>query len=315
MAQITKVFARQIYDSRGNPTVEVDVWAEKAKGRFGVPSGASTGSKEAVELRDGGSGFNGKAVSKAVTNVNKVLGPRLVGMDVSDQEGIDKLMIKLDGTKNKSKLGANAILGCSIACAKAAAASKEVGIYEYLNPKSTKIPVPFMNVINGGAHAGNNLEFQEHMIAPVGAKNFAEAYQICSEIYSSLREEIVKRYGRSATNIGDEGGYAPPIDDTDTALDLIETAVSASGHSKKVRMALDVAATEFYNKPGYVIGEKTYSRGELIDYYKELEKSYPIVSIEDPFAESDWAGFVKITKLFVLIFINMFLMILPIRQG
>lgn len=296
MAEITKVFARQILDSRGNPTVEVDVYCGEALGRAGVPSGASTGSHEAVELRDGGKEFGGKGVQKAVKNVNKILGPKLVGMDAGSQKEVDRCLIDLDGTENKSKLGANAILGCSLACAKAAAAAEGVSIHEWLKPGSKVLPVPFMNVINGGMHAGNTLDFQEHMLAPVGLKSFEEAVQACSEIYSVLGQILKSKYGRSAVNIGDEGGYAPPIERTEEALFVLEEAIGESGYLRKVKLALDVAANEFYKDGMYLVAGKVLNTEDMVQYYKGLVKDYPIISIEDPFAEEDWEGFAGLTK-------------------
>lgn len=296
MAKITKVFARQILDSRGNPTVEVDAWCGKFLGRAGVPSGASTGTHEAVELRDGGKKFGGKGVLKAVENVNKIIGPKLVGMDASGQAEIDKFMIGLDGSPDKSKLGANASLGCSLACAKAEAAAEGISVYKYLNPKGKRLPVPFMNVINGGAHAGNSLDFQEHMIVPLGMKSFSEAVRACSEVYFGLGEILEKKYGKDATNIGDEGGYAPPLESTEEALGLLGEAIENSGYSGKMKLALDVAATGFFKGGEYIVANNKYDRAGLIDYYMWLAKEHPLVSIEDAFAEEDWEGFVEITK-------------------
>ena len=296
MQKITKVSARQILDSRGMPTVEVDVFVGKCLGRAGVPSGASTGSREAAELRDGNKRYRGKGVCKAVKNVNRVMAPKLVGMDASDQEGIDKLLNGLDGTKNKSKLGANAILGCSVACAKAAAESSGMSVHKYLNPKAKLLPVPFMNVINGGAHAGNDLDFQEILIAPIGAESFCEATQICSEVYYALKEVILKKYGKNAVNVGDEGGYAPPLQRTEEALELVAKAIENEGYTEKVKLALDAAANEFHSKGVYLVAGEKHDCGTLLDYYKGLVSSFPIVSIEDPFAENDWEGFTHITK-------------------
>jgi len=296
MVNISKVFARQILDSRGNPTVEVDVTAGEFFGRFGVPSGASTGTFEAVELRDGGKKYGGNGVSKAVKNVNKIIAPKLVGMELSEQKIIDAFLLGLDGTKNKKKLGANAILGCSIACAKVAAAAEGKSVYKWLKPGAVRLPVPFANVINGGVHAGNSLDFQEHMIVPLGFRSVREATRACSEIYSELGRLLKRKYGKDASNVGDEGGYAAPLESTHEALALIETATKETGYSGKVKMALDVAANEFWDGEEYVVAGKNYSGTEMIDHYQKLIKDFPIVSIEDPFAEEDWEDFTEITK-------------------
>ena len=271
---ITAVNARQVLDSRGNPTVEVDVTTQDGTFTASVPSGASTGIHEAVELRDGGKAFNGKGVTKAVSNVKGVIADHIKGMDVTDIYSIDDMMFRLDGTKNKGKLGANAILGTSLACAKAGAAARKMPLYQYFGEMAGKdkfvLPVPAMNVINGGKHAGNALAFQEFMLMPVGAKSFSEAMQMGCEVYHSLKSVIKKRYGLDATNVGDEGGFAPNIKSNVEGLDILSEAIEKAGYSKEVRIAMDCAASEFYIK---------------------LVSDYPIVSIEDPFEQDDWAAY------------------------
>ncbi|ORX58110.1 enolase [Hesseltinella vesiculosa] len=301
---IAKVYARQIFDSRGNPTVEVEVTTDKGVFRTGVPSGASTGVHEAVELRDGKKGdYMGKGVLKAVENVNKVIGPALIkaGLSVLDQKAIDDFMIKLDGTKNKGKLGANAILGVSLSVAKAAAAEKGVPLYVHIadlanSKKPFVLPVPAFNVINGGSHAGNKLAMQEFMIMPTGAKSFTEAMKIGSEVYHHLKSVIKAKYGQDATNVGDEGGFAPNIQDNAEGLELLVTAIEKAGYTGKVKIAMDCAASEFYKDGKYDLDFKnpnsdptTYITGEqLTDIYKGFVDKYPVVSIEDAFDQDDW---------------------------
>lgn len=299
--EITGIVAREILDSRGNPTVEVDVYTPVAMGRAAVPSGASTGIHEALELRDGGKRYHGKGVKRAVENVNKIIAPELLGMDVTLQRDIDMLMLELDGTENKSNLGANAILGVSLAVAKAAANSLGMPLYRYLGGANAYIlPVPMSNVINGGAHAGNDLDFQEFMIMPVGAKSFREAIQMVSETYHSLKKILMEKYGKLAVNVGDEGGFAPPMKEVTEPLDALVKAIEESGYKvgDEIAFALDVASSEFYEeeKNVYVVGGKEYTREELIDLYKELISTYPIVSIEDPVQEEDFEGFAMVTK-------------------
>lgn len=297
MFEIIMVEARSILDSRGNPTIEVDVYTENVIARAAVPSGASTGTHEALELRDGGKIFGGKGVEKAVRNVNKKIGPKLAGMDVRDQRLIDELMLELDGTPNKAKLGANAILGCSLAVARAAAYELELPLYQYIGGvNSYFLPVPSMNVINGGEHAGNELDIQEHMVLPIGAKSFREAVQMCAETYHMLGSILKKKYGPGAVNVGDEGGYAPPLTSPEDPFELIVQAIDKCGYKGKLKLGLDAAASEFYEKGRYHMGGKVYTSNELIDFYKDLIKSYPIVSAEDPFAEDDWKGFIGFTK-------------------
>eukprot|EP00918_Siedleckia_nematoides_P039770 GHVU01086443.1.p2 GENE.GHVU01086443.1~~GHVU01086443.1.p2 ORF type:complete len:439 (-),score=90.56 GHVU01086443.1:66-1382(-) len=303
---ITKVHARSVYDSLGNPTVEVDVVTETGLHRAIVPSGASTGQHEAHELRDGDkTKWGGKGVTKAVENVNTVIGPKLMEakIDVKDQAAVDKFLIELDGTANKTNLGANAILGVSLAVAKAGAAEKGVPLYAHISDlagtkKPFVLPVPFMNVLNGGSHAGGRLAFQEFMIVPSSAPTFTEAMRQGAEVYANLKTLAKKKYGQSAGNVGDEGGVAPDIQTAEEALDLITEAIEKSGYTGKVHIAMDVASSEFYKEDvkKYDLDFKnpdsdptkwiTYE--QLADLYKKLATKYPIVSIEDPFAEDDW---------------------------
>jgi len=303
--------ARQIFDSRGNPTVEVDVVTAKGLFRAAVPSGASTGIHEAVELRDGDkSKYLGKGVSKAVENVIKVLGPALVdsGLSVTDQKAIDDLLIKTDGTPNKGKLGANAILGVSMAVAKAGAAEQGVPLYIHLAQLAGKkapyqLPAPCMNVINGGSHAGNALAFQEFMIVPVGASDFDEAMQMGTECYHALKKVINKKYGIDATNVGDEGGFAPNVKGAEESLELLMEAIKASGYEGKIKIALDVASSEFYKDGKYDLDfknpnsdqSKWLTGKQLSDYYLGLVEKYPIISIEDPFDQDDWEAWTHFT--------------------
>ena len=302
---VSKVYARSVYDSRGNPTVEVELTTEKGVFRSIVPSGASTGVHEALEMRDGDkSKWMGKGVLHAVKNVNDVIAPAFVkaNIDVKDQKAVDDFLISLDGTANKSKLGANAILGVSLAASRAAAAEKNVPLYKHLADLSKSktspyvLPVPFLNVLNGGSHAGGALALQEFMIAPTGAKTFAEAMRIGSEVYHNLKSLTKKRYGASAGNVGDEGGVAPNIQTAEEALDLIVDAIKAAGHDGKVKIGLDCASSEFFKDGKYDLDfknpesdkSKWLTGVELADMYHSLMKRYPIVSIEDPFAEDDW---------------------------
>ncbi|KAL0254699.1 phosphopyruvate hydratase [Diplodia seriata] len=303
---ITKIHARSVYDSRGNPTVEVDIVTETGLHRAIVPSGASTGSHEACELRDGDkSKWGGKGVTKAVANVNDVIAPALIkeGIDVKDQSKVDKFLIDLDGTPNKTKLGANAILGVSMAVAKAAAAEKGVPLYAHISDlagtkKPYVLPVPFQNVLNGGSHAGGRLAFQEFMIVPSEAPTFTEAMRQGSEVYQQLKSLAKKKYGQSAGNVGDEGGVAPDIQTPEEALDLISDAIEKAGYTGQIKIAMDVASSEFYKTDAkkYDLDfknpnsdpSKWLSYEQLADLYKALAQKYPIVSIEDPFAEDDW---------------------------
>ena len=293
MADILHVFAREIMDSRGNPTVEAEVFLEDgAHGTAGVPSGASTGVHETHELRDGGDRYQGKGVLKAVENVNEEIADELVGFEADDQRLIDQAMIALDGTENKSRLGANAILGVSIAAAKAAAQSAGLPLYRYIGgPNAHILPVPMMNILNGGAHADSGVDVQEFMIAPIGAETFSEALQVGAEVYHSLKS-VIKNKGLS-TGLGDEGGFAPSVDSTKAALDLIVEAVEKSGYKlgEDIALALDVASSEFYKDGKYHFEGGEHTAEEMTKVYAELIEQYPIVSIEDPLDEDDWAGY------------------------
>ncbi|KAG5404338.1 hypothetical protein IGI04_010457 [Brassica rapa subsp. trilocularis] len=315
MATITAVKARQIFDSRGNPTVEVDVHTSSGvKVTAAVPSGASTGIYEALELRDGGSDYLGKGVSKAVGNVNSIIGPALIGKDPTQQTAIDNFMVhELDGTQNewgwcKQKLGANAILAVSLAVCKAGAVVSGIPLYKHIanlagNPKIV-LPVPAFNVINGGSHAGNKLAMQEFMILPVGASSFKEAMKMGVEVYHNLKSVIKKKYGQDATNVGDEGGFAPNIQENKEGLELLKTAIEKAGYTGKVVIGMDVAASEFYSsdktydlnfKEENNNGSQKISGDALKDLYKSFVAEYPIVSIEDPFDQDDWEHYAKMT--------------------
>ncbi|MDO8511328.1 MAG: phosphopyruvate hydratase [Nanoarchaeota archaeon] len=299
MSSITSIKAREILDSRGNPTVEVDLFTKQTCQSASVPSGASTGRHEAVELRDGGKRFLGKGVQKAIKNVEQRISPLLKGVDCFEQRKIDEMMIRKDGTKNKSKFGANAVLGVSLAAARAANAEKKKFLFQHLAEisgvdRKPSMPRPFFNVINGGKHAGNKLAFQEFMIAPK-AKTFAEALRMGSEVYHVLKEVIEKKYGKEAINVGDEGGFAPPLQRAEEALDLIQEAIRKAGYAGKIEIALDCAASEFYTKGKYVLQAKM-SKERLLDYYLHLIKKYPIISIEDPFEQEDFESFADLRK-------------------
>ncbi len=273
------------------------------RGRAIVPSGASTGIHEALELRDGNpSIYNGKSVLKAVANVNELIKPALLGLACTEQQKIDGIMIELDGTPNKSKLGANAILGVSMALARAASSSKELPLYKYLNLKGKyKLPVPMMNVINGGKHAGNKLAVQEFLIEPIGAETFGEGLRYGVEVYHSLKAILVEKYGVSAINVGDEGGYAPPLELTQDALDAIVLAIRKAGYDEnQIRLGIDAASSSFYDKASgkYTIDGKSFSAGDLEDYYSELLSTYPILTIEDPFDEDSFSDFAHFTAKF-----------------
>ncbi len=298
---ITDITAREILDSRSNPTVEVDVLLEDGTlGRAAVPSGASTGAYEAVELRDGDPGrYKGKGVTRAVENVNETIAPEIVGFDALDQTGIDLTMIDLDGTPNKGKLGANAILGVSMAAARAAAASLGMPLYRYLGGAGARLlPVPMMNILNGGKHADNNVDIQEFMIMPLGADNFAEALRTGAEVFHTLKG-VLKKKGMS-TAVGDEGGFAPNLGSNEEALAVIMEAIEAAGYrpGEDVALAIDAAATEFFKDGKYVLAGEglAYSAAEMIDFYSRLVDKYPIVSIEDGLAEDDWEGWAELTR-------------------
>ena len=316
MATIKAVKARQIFDSRGNPTVEVDITlSDGTLARAAVPSGASTGIYEALELRDGGSDYLGKGVSKAVANVNTIIGPALLGKDPTDQAGIDNFMVQqLDGTQNewgwcKQKLGANAILAVSLAVCKAGASVLKLPLYKHIanlaGNKNLVLPVPAFNVINGGSHAGNKLAMQEFMILPTGASSFKEAMKMGVEVYHNLKSVIKKKYGQDATNVGDEGGFAPNIQENKEGLELLKTAIAKAGYTDKVVIGMDVAASEFYGEKDKTYdlnfkeenndGKAKISGEQLKDLYKSFVSEYPIVSIEDPFDQDDWEHYAKMT--------------------
>lgn len=304
---IRDVYAREILDSRGNPTIEVEVLVgENIIGKAAVPSGASTGKYEAVELRDGGVRYGGKGVQAAVEHVNNQIAESIIGMNIFGQSEIDRVLIRLDGTLNKKKLGANALLGVSLACAHAAANALQIPLYRYLGGvNAKKLPIPMMNILNGGVHADNTLDIQEFMIVPVGADDFREGLRMCAEIYQELKA-LLKKQGLS-TAVGDEGGFAPNLPDAKTALQYLKQAVELAGYrmEKDIRIALDIAASELYNAdfktyefPGEskMCGKKVIrSAEELIDYYEELMREFPICSIEDPLDEEDWEGWELLT--------------------
>ena len=302
MTKIEAVKAREILDSRGNPTVEVEIHLSGgAQGRAAVPSGASTGEREALELRDGDKKrFLGKGVRKAVQNVQKIIAPRLKGMEAADQASLDRIMIDMDGTENKSKLGANAILGVSMAACRASAQALGIPLYRYLGGAGAReLPVPMMNFVNGGAHADSDLDIQEFMVVPAGAGNFAEALRMGAEIFHTLRQ-ILKKKGYS-TSVGDEGGYAPRLGSNEEALQWIVEAISQAGYvpGKDAFLALDSAASEFYEEGAYLFktGKKRkLSSEEMIDFYEDLVNRYPIKSLEDALAERDWKGWEKLTR-------------------
>jgi len=298
MAIIEALGAREILDSRGNPTVEVEIQLEDGtQARAAVPSGASTGAFEAAELRDGGKRYLGKGVEKAIAFVNDEIGPEIIGFDAQDQRLIDDAMIALDGTKNKSRMGANAILGASLAVAKASAESADLSLFRYLGgPNAHVLPVPMMNILNGGAHADTNVDIQEFMIAPIGAPTFRESLRWGAEIYHALKSVLKKR--GLATSVGDEGGFAPNLESNRAALDLILEAIEIAGFKagKEIALAMDVAATEFHDNSKYTFEGASKSSAEMIAYYTSLVDAYPIVSIEDPLNEEDWAGWTDMTK-------------------
>ncbi|MDK8481985.1 phosphopyruvate hydratase [Corynebacterium sp. MSK105] len=297
MADIIHTFAREILDSRGNPTVEAEVFLDDgARGVAGVPSGASTGVHEAHELRDGGERYQGKGVLKAVENINEKIADEIAGFEADDQRLIDQALIKLDGTDNKSELGANAILGVSIAAAKAAAESAALPLYRYIGgPNAHVLPVPMMNILNGGAHADSGVDVQEFMIAPIGAESFAEALRMGAEVYHALKA-VLKDKGLS-TGLGDEGGFAPSVDSTKAALDVIVDAIKKAGFEpgKDVALALDVASSEFFKDGKYHFEGGEHTAEEMSKVYEGLIDEYPIVSIEDPLQEDDWEGYTALT--------------------
>ena len=298
--RIKEIKARQIFDSRSNPTVEAEVILENGfSGKGAVPSGASTGVHEAVELRDGGKEYCGKGVLNAVTNVNTVINELLCGKDAANIHEIDQIMIKADGTNNKSKLGANAILAVSIACIKAAARAYRVPLYQFIGGiNSVLLPVPMMNILNGGAHADNNIDIQEFMIMPFGAKSFTQAMQMGTEIYASLKNILKQK--KLSTAVGDEGGFAPNLDTDEQALELLVDAISAAGYQpgSEIKIALDAAASEWCKNGSYIQPKsgRTMTSDGLVNYFEKLCNNFPIFSIEDPLGEDDFAGFTKITE-------------------
>ena len=305
MSKIFKVNARQIFDSRGNPTVEVDVITESGSiGRAAVPSGASTGEHEAVELRDGGKKYMGKGVLSAIKNIHEIISPALIGCSVFDQKNIDKKMIELDGTSNKSKLGANSILGVSLACAKSASIEKSISLFKYLGSKKSNIlPVPMMNIINGGSHSDAPISFQEFMIVPTNAKTFSHALQIGSEIFHNLKKILKSR--NLSTSVGDEGGFAPKLSGTEDALETIIDAIRIAGYKPgdDVKIALDCASAEFFANGKYDYSKFEGASGKILDskgqaeFLKNLVEKYPIISIEDGMDENDWEGWKYLTKI------------------
>jgi len=298
MADIMHIFAREILDSRGNPTVEVEaLLSDGSHGQAAVPSGASTGEHEAHELRDGDDRYDGKGVLKAVENVNETIADALIAFEADDQRLIDNTMIELDGTDNKKNLGANALLGVSMAVAKAAAEAAELPLFRYIGgPNAHTLPVPMMNILNGGAHADSGVDVQEFMIAPIGAETFAEALRMGTEVYHALKS-VIKSKGLS-TGLGDEGGFAPSVDSTKAALDLIVEAIEKAGYKlgSDIALALDVASSEFYENGTYNFEGGKHSAEEMIQVYADLVEQYPIVSIEDPLDENDWDGYVALTE-------------------
>ncbi len=305
MSKIFKVNARQIFDSRGNPTVEVDVITESGSiGRAAVPSGASTGEHEAVELRDGGKKYMGKGVLSAIKNIHEIISPALIGCSVFDQKNIDKKMIELDGTSNKSKLGANSILGVSLACAKSASIEKSISLFKYLGSKKSNIlPVPMMNIINGGSHSDAPISFQEFMIVPTNANTFSHALQIGSEIFHNLKKILKSR--NLSTSVGDEGGFAPKLSGTEDALETIIDAIEIAGYKSgdDVKIALDCASAEFFTNGKYDYSKFEGASGKILDskgqaeFLKNLVEKYPIISIEDGMDENDWEGWKYLTKI------------------
>jgi enolase len=300
--RIEKVLSREVLDSRGNPTVQVDLYTKGGFGRFSVPSGASKGHREALELRDGDKQrYNGMGVQKALDNITKVITPKIIGLDSRDQSRIDRLLIDLDGTENKNRLGANAILGVSIAVSRASADTAHSPLYHSIaDGRKPLLPLPMMNIINGGKHAGNNLSFQELIVIPAGFKTFHEALRCGSEVYQALHARLESKYGKSAVNVGDEGGFAPDIENVEEALGQINDAVEEAGYSPghNVLLGVDAAADSFYNEKQqkYLVNGKQLSSEQLFQLYEDLAHSFPLKSIEDPFHDEDFDNFAKITK-------------------
>ena len=301
MSRIKKAVAREVLDSRGNPTVEAEIYTGKFSASAIVPSGASIGKHEAIELRDAANKrYNGKGVLAAVKNVNSILSKKLIGLDCRNQEEIDQLMIELDGTANKSKLGANAILAVSMAVCKAGALHNNIPLYNHIQNLSgsdrISLPIPQLNIINGGKHAGMKDDIQEHMIMPNGFNRFSESLMAGVEAYHKLKDILKKKFGAQGILLGDEGGFAPKITDMNERLGLINQAIAGAGYNNKISLALDCASSEFFYGNHYIIGKNKYSSGELIDFYKGLIKKYDIVSIEDGMAEDDWEGWQQLNK-------------------
>ncbi len=297
--KINSIIAREVLDSRGNPTIEVELNIDKGNVSAIVPSGASTGQYEALELRDKDDRFHGKGVLKAIENVNKIA-KEIIGMNCTKQEEIDQKMIALDNTEYKTKLGANAILGISMAVCRAGALAKNIHLYKYIQEisgnKELKLPVPSLNVINGGQHAGNKLDIQEYMILPIGAPNFREAIRYGSETYHHLKKIIKEKYGQDAVNVGDEGGFAPPLTNIEEPIQLLEQAIEKAGYKGKIKIGLDCAASEFFKEDKYNIEEEKLTGDELIEKYKQIIEKHELISIEDPFDQDDWESYAKLTK-------------------
>ncbi|MCX8200256.1 MAG: phosphopyruvate hydratase [Candidatus Micrarchaeota archaeon] len=293
--QIKEVSARMVFDSRGNPTLRATILTPDGIGWADAPSGASTGKHEAIELRDGGQPYHGKGVAKAIENV-RLISDALRGMDCSDQKKIDTAIIGLDGTPNKARLGANATTAVSLAVARAAAACSGKELFDWLCPGASRLPIPMMNIINGGKHAGSGLAIQEFMIVPAGAKSFSEAMQMGVEIFHTLKGIIEDKYGKAATSVGDEGGFAPKIKRTRDALDIIMKAIEKCGYAREVKMSLDCAASSFFIKGKYKIDGKSLSKSKMLEYYIALLGEYPLFSIEDPFDEEDFESFAALNK-------------------
>ena len=305
-SKVKSIKAREILDSRGNPTVELDLTTDLGCFSASVPSGASKGKYEALELRDGGKRYQGKGVLKAVNNINKIIGPKLIGKNPFKQKEIDDFLIKLDGSENKSKLGANAILAVSMAVCRAGAAANNLPLFKYIGGLSSItstedsppiIPTPCFNIINGGVHAGNELDFQEFMVVPQ-FKEFSKNLEVVSEIYQELKKIIKEKYGDQAINVGDEGGFAPPCRTPEEALDLILKAAKNLGYQQKIKIILDIAASQFFEKNNYKMRIGMFNREGLLNYYFSLIKKYPIIGLEDPFSEDDWQGWQQLSSKF-----------------
>jgi len=300
MSKIMEIKAREILDSRGNPTVEVDLFTKTGMCRASVPSGASTGKHEALELRDNERRYLGKGVLKAVDNVKNIIARKIIGRDCTKQKQIDELMIELDGTPNKSKLGANAILAVSMAVCKAGALESDSPLYKYIsglvNSRAVILPVPQMNVINGGVHVGIKNDFQEHMIVPYGAKTFSDALRMCSETYHTLKNDLKEKFGHFAIQVGDEGGFVPPLKTIDERFEFILKAIEELGYTQEFALATDAAASEFYVNGRYKIMEKEYSPDELVDFYSRTCEKFKLISVEDGLSEDDWDGWVKLNS-------------------